>query len=467
MQIHTGGVGPITPWGTARKSFYGVSGIPDVWIDGLAEVLGGEPTDPENYDRMMDQIEPRWDVPTPLTIQVFAEEVDEQTYLISGLLSLEEGGEPLTFRLHLANLLFGHPEAADHRYNNCVMGGAELGDFTLNPGQSAVVTHEVTFNSTSWANRDNIRIAMFAQEPAAVAPAEVYQAGIMSWPFPPLLQCPADFDGDENVGTTDLLQLLAAWGNAGGEEDINGDGVVNTADLLALLASWGPCPVEPTGACCVWDGTCVDATWYECQLIGHAEWFEGEECSTFPCPELPIGACCIITDCVANGTAYECSLLEGVWYEGEECPGFDCQPDYCDAEGGCTEYISRVAIGAIGNSSACDNYGDYTYLSTDMVIGYGYGITIWLADANAGDRGGAWIDWNRDGDFEDPSEEITVDWSGTGPYNDVLFLPPDAVLGPTRLRVRLTRSEPPTPCGSHTFGEVEDYTVNILPPPRK
>ena len=55
--------------------------------------------------------------------------------------------------------------------------------------------------------------------------------------------CPEDLDGDGNVGTTDLLALLAAWGpNAGHPADLDDDGNVGTTDLLGLLAAWGPCP---------------------------------------------------------------------------------------------------------------------------------------------------------------------------------------------------------------------------------
>ncbi|MDY7108574.1 MAG: matrixin family metalloprotease, partial [Planctomycetota bacterium] len=53
-------------------------------------------------------------------------------------------------------------------------------------------------------------------------------------------QCPADFDGDGDVDTADLLYLLAAWGTPDG--DVDGDGDTDTADLLALLADWGDCP---------------------------------------------------------------------------------------------------------------------------------------------------------------------------------------------------------------------------------
>jgi hypothetical protein len=48
-------------------------------------------------------------------------------------------------------------------------------------------------------------------------------------------------NGDCYVDVQDLLQVLAAWGNLGGPEDINGDGIVDVQDLLMLLAAWGPC----------------------------------------------------------------------------------------------------------------------------------------------------------------------------------------------------------------------------------
>ena len=55
--------------------------------------------------------------------------------------------------------------------------------------------------------------------------------------------CPADIDGDTVVGLSDLLSLLATWGQCKGcPADFDGDGTVGLSDLLALLANWGPCP---------------------------------------------------------------------------------------------------------------------------------------------------------------------------------------------------------------------------------
>ena len=53
--------------------------------------------------------------------------------------------------------------------------------------------------------------------------------------------CPADLDCDGDVSTSDLLALLAAWGQVLVPADIDGNGV-STSDLLALLTAWGPCP---------------------------------------------------------------------------------------------------------------------------------------------------------------------------------------------------------------------------------
>lgn len=51
--------------------------------------------------------------------------------------------------------------------------------------------------------------------------------------------CPADFDGDGEVGASDLSAILGAWGTGGA--DLDGDGETGAADLSAVLAAWGAC----------------------------------------------------------------------------------------------------------------------------------------------------------------------------------------------------------------------------------
>ena len=59
---------------------------------------------------------------------------------------------------------------------------------------------------------------------------------------PTLFTSPSDFNGDGNVNVEDLLQLIAAWGNTGGDEDLDGNGNVGVNDLLIVIGNWGPCP---------------------------------------------------------------------------------------------------------------------------------------------------------------------------------------------------------------------------------
>ncbi|MFG0241144.1 MAG: GC-type dockerin domain-anchored protein [Phycisphaerales bacterium JB054] len=50
--------------------------------------------------------------------------------------------------------------------------------------------------------------------------------------------CIADFNGDGEVNTLDVLSFLNAWNAGDGSADINGDGDVNTLDVLAFLNLW-------------------------------------------------------------------------------------------------------------------------------------------------------------------------------------------------------------------------------------
>jgi len=135
---------------------------------------------------------------------------------------------------------------------------------------------------------------------------------------------------------------------------------------------------------------------------------------------------------------------------------------YCPASGGCDEYIAQVQVGTINNASGCSGYADYTAMSTDMTPQTGYPITITIGNAYSSDTGSVWVDWNQDIDFDDPGElqPLTVG-HGYGPYTGTITPPADAVPGPTRMRIRVTWNTTPTPCGAHTYGEVEDYTINV------
>ena len=141
---------------------------------------------------------------------------------------------------------------------------------------------------------------------------------------------------------------------------------------------------------------------------------------------------------------------------------------YCTASAGiCDEYISKVAVGTINNTSACTpgGYTDYTSFSTSIVQGSSLPITVTNGKLYAGDQCGVWVDWNNNGNFLD-DQAITV--SGTpGPFTATIACPANANIGSKRMRIRIHYNEEAnSPCGTTVYGEVEDYTITVtaLPP---
>ncbi len=134
--------------------------------------------------------------------------------------------------------------------------------------------------------------------------------------------------------------------------------------------------------------------------------------------------------------------------------------DYCDGSGGCDEYISNVEVGDINNASVCTEYGDYTNLSTTMNAGDSYPITITNGNSWNGDECMIWVDWNQNEEFDD-NEAISTN-GGPDVYTANIIPPDDALGGSTRMRIRLQYFGTPEPCGTTTYGEVEDYTIDVV-----
>jgi len=142
---------------------------------------------------------------------------------------------------------------------------------------------------------------------------------------------------------------------------------------------------------------------------------------------------------------------------------------YCSASGGGDEYISGVEIGSISNTgTGADGYHDYTALSTDLYQGQsGASITITNGASYGSDDVGVWIDWNQDSDFDDADENVVCDADGGGQGTFTFDVPAGATLGNTVMRVRIKYfdSDCGSPCSTTSYGEVEDYTINITNPP--
>jgi Zn-dependent metalloprotease len=140
---------------------------------------------------------------------------------------------------------------------------------------------------------------------------------------------------------------------------------------------------------------------------------------------------------------------------------------YCASQGNSTadERIGKVVFGTINNTSTgTTGYENYTAVSTNASIGTAYTITItpsWTSTIyNEGYA--VFIDYNQDGDFSDSGETVwTKAASKTTPVTGTITIPATATLGTTRLRVSLKYNAIPTSCEAFSYGQVEDYSINI------
>ncbi|HRY98338.1 MAG TPA: GEVED domain-containing protein, partial [Bacteroidales bacterium] len=136
---------------------------------------------------------------------------------------------------------------------------------------------------------------------------------------------------------------------------------------------------------------------------------------------------------------------------------------YCAASGGGDEFISNVTAGTINNTTGELGYTDYTSLSTNITMGNPLTVTVTNGNPYTGDQCGIWVDWNKNGSFYDDGAITVSGQGGGGPYVANIVPPPTADTGDVRMRVRITYTGALDPCGTTLYGEVEDYTLHVMP----
>ncbi len=141
---------------------------------------------------------------------------------------------------------------------------------------------------------------------------------------------------------------------------------------------------------------------------------------------------------------------------------------YCASKGNTVtdEYIQRVQLNSIDNASGNGNgYSDFTTISTDLTIGQSYTITVtpkWTGTVY-NEAYAVFIDYNHDGDFDDSGETVwTKAASKDTPNSGTFTIPSGASQTATRMRVSMKYNGIPTACETFDYGEVEDYTLNIV-----
>jgi hypothetical protein len=143
---------------------------------------------------------------------------------------------------------------------------------------------------------------------------------------------------------------------------------------------------------------------------------------------------------------------------------FNVENTYCAASSTCDEHIDQVVFNTISNASACgtNGYTDFINLSTTLAPGVPYPITVHNPVAYTGDVVSIWMDFNHNNSFYDAGELFTTTTSDYCTFTGSITVPQNAQPGPTRMRIRLQWTGNPEPCGSWSYGETEDYTVNLL-----
>ena len=129
------------------------------------------------------------------------------------------------------------------------------------------------------------------------------------------------------------------------------------------------------------------------------------------------------------------------------------------------EFISHVTFNTINNGSAgypAGGYTNFTAISTDLVKGASYPISVVVGPPYyTGDIVGVWIDYDHNSAFD--ASEFTA-LSGLPTASGAILVPTSALSGPTTMRVRMQYNGTLSPCGTTTYGETEDYSVNIMSP---
>ena len=183
LQIHLAGTYEIYWGGTTRANFYGVTGTPIAWTDGVREDYGGTGNTAQDYARYNASYNARKAVPTDVTIDLVAKETGSWVYDVRATVCVEPAGTGKTVRIYMAEVLDNWPSWPTYS-RNTLRQAVNLKEFTIAAGECAEVVHRFTFYTPEQTSPEDIKIIAWAQEPLASAPAEVHQAGRMTWPFP-------------------------------------------------------------------------------------------------------------------------------------------------------------------------------------------------------------------------------------------------------------------------------------------
>lgn len=136
--------------------------------------------------------------------------------------------------------------------------------------------------------------------------------------------------------------------------------------------------------------------------------------------------------------------------------------DYCNAHGSdASSYIDRFSAEGVDYASGASTYSDFTAHVIHLTPGAdNVEFTIHKGDSSSC-YVSLWIDFNGDGDFNDPDEELFTRGPLTTYTTRKVYIPAWVPVSTTRLRIAARQGAAPGPCDTGFTGEIEDYTVKF------
>lgn len=147
-----------------------------------------------------------------------------------------------------------------------------------------------------------------------------------------------------------------------------------------------------------------------------------------------------------------------------------CSPcdsnSYCSSKGEDVtyEWIESVDIAGVSNTSG--ENGGYLFQGGPNTVlwadsSYAVTLTPGFAGSSFPEYFRIWVDTDRDGTFDSPSERVLERSNVSSSFTDTLDVPASVSSGGTRMRVSMQYDSLPSVCASVPFGEVEDYCVQL------
>ena len=242
------------------------------------------------------------------------------------------------------------------------------------------------------------------------------------------------------------LNLRHIWGDGG----CSADDFVSDTPLAA--ASNGGCPTYPKKSCSSNGGFSSD------MFMNYMDYTNDA---------------CMYMFTTGQKTRMRSVLATGGFRAALATSGGGTDPDptpstYCASKGNSVsdEWIAGVAVGSLNKTSGANGgYADFTSSSLSLAKGSSNAITLTpgFAGTSYNEYWKVWIDFNKDNDFEDAGELVyDAGAVSSAVRTGTIAIPSSAATGSTRMRVSMKYNAAQTSsCEAFSYGEVEDYTVNI------